>query len=52
MFEVLDSLLDPQRLIILLIAVAVFATILTVAAPRWSRATSCAARLKLVCRRA
>jgi tight adherence protein C len=33
MFAILDSLLDPQRLIILLIAVAVFATILTVAAP-------------------
>jgi tight adherence protein C len=33
MFDILDSLLDPQRLIILLIAVAVFATILTVAAP-------------------
>ena len=33
MYDVLDSLLDPQRLIILLIAVAVFATILTVAAP-------------------
>jgi tight adherence protein C len=33
MFAILDSLLDPQRLIILLIAVAVFATILTVASP-------------------
>jgi tight adherence protein C len=33
MFAILDSLLDPQRLIILLIAVSVFATILTVAAP-------------------
>jgi tight adherence protein C len=33
MFDILDSLLDPQRLIILLIAVAVFATILTVASP-------------------
>ena len=33
MYDVLDSLLDPQRLVILLIAVAVFATILTVAAP-------------------
>jgi tight adherence protein C len=33
MYDVLDSLLDPQRIIILLIAVAVFATILTVAAP-------------------
>jgi tight adherence protein C len=33
MFEVFDSLLQPERIIILLIAVAVFATILTVAAP-------------------
>jgi tight adherence protein C len=33
MYDVLDSLLDPQRLVILLIAIAVFATILTVAAP-------------------
>jgi tight adherence protein C len=33
MFDILETLLDPQRLVILLIAVAVFATILTVAAP-------------------
>jgi tight adherence protein C len=33
MFDILDSLLEPQRIIILLIAIAVFATILTVAAP-------------------
>lgn len=33
MFDVLDSLLDPERMIILFIAIAVFATILTVAAP-------------------
>src|SRR5688500_17228053 len=33
MFAILDALLEPQRIIILLIAVAVFATILTVAAP-------------------
>ncbi len=33
MFDVFDSLLDPQRIIILLIAVAVFATIISVAAP-------------------
>jgi tight adherence protein C len=33
MFDVFDSLLNPERMIILLIAIAVFATILTVAAP-------------------
>jgi tight adherence protein C len=33
MFDIFETLLDPQRLVILLIAVAVFATILTVAAP-------------------
>ena len=33
MFEVLDSLIQPERAIMLLIALSVFATIVTVAAP-------------------
>ena len=33
MFEIFDSLIQPERAIMMLIALSVFATILTVAAP-------------------